>query len=104
MVESAANMRSANAFDTEMEAGRQSDTFTCPLSRLKAGQACRIKRLCASDEMCQRLREIGFGENQIVQRLASHTSIICFVCNARLALSTVLAELIWVEPLEPREM
>ena len=73
--------------------------FTCPLSRTKAGQVCRVKRLCASAEMCERLREIGFCEDQVVTRLANPTAIICLVCNARLALSTMLAELIWVEPI-----
>ena len=75
-------------------------SFTCPLSHLNAGQVCRIKRLCASAEMCQRLREIGFCEDQVIKRLANQTAIICQVCNARLALSTVLAELIWVEPID----
>jgi ferrous iron transport protein A len=56
--------------------------------------------LCASAEICQRLREIGFGEDRVIMRLANQTSIICQVCNARLALSTMLAELIWVEPIE----
>jgi ferrous iron transport protein A len=50
--------------------------------------------------MCQRLREIGFCEDQVIKRLANQTAIICQVCNARLALSTVLAELIWVEPID----
>jgi hypothetical protein len=46
------------------------------------------------------LREIGFGEEQIIRLLASSTNVICLVCNARLALSARLAETILVEPLK----
>ena len=81
-------------------AKQDASSFTCPLSRLGAGQVCRVRRLCGSDEICQRLREIGFCEDQVIRRLANQTTIICQVCNARLALSTMLAELIWVEPIE----
>ena len=73
--------------------------------QLKAGAACRIKQICAAADICQRLREIGFCEEQIVKRLPNQTSVICQVCNARLAVSVVLAELILVEPIEePLEM
>jgi Fe2+ transport system protein FeoA len=73
----------------------------CPLSRVKAGVAVRVKQLCASPEMQNRLREIGFCEDQIVRLLTSHTNYICQVCNARLAISEKLAEIILVEPLKP---
>ena len=70
----------------------------CPLNRVKAGMAVRIKRLCAAPEVAQRLREVGFGEEQIVKLLTSHANIICLVSNARLAISTHLAQIILVEP------
>ncbi len=70
----------------------------CPLSRIRAGTAVRIKQLCASDEMSQRLREIGFCEEQIIKPIISQSSIICQVCNARLAISAAIAEVILVEP------
>ncbi len=73
----------------------------CPLNRVKAGVAVRIKRLCASPEVQNRLREIGFCEEQIISLLTSHTNYICLVCNARLAISEQLARLILVEPLQP---
>jgi len=50
---------------------------------MRAGVAVRIKQLRAPDEMSQRLREIGFCEEQII----SQANIICQVCNARLAIS-----------------
>jgi Fe2+ transport system protein FeoA len=73
----------------------------CPLSRVKAGVAVRIKKLCASPEMQNRLREIGFCEEQIIKLLTSRANFICQVCNARLAISEQLARLILVEPLQP---
>jgi len=73
----------------------------CPLNRVKAGVAVRIKKLCASPEMQDRLREIGFCEERIIRLLTSHTNYICQVCNARLAISERLARLIMVEPVQP---
>jgi Fe2+ transport system protein FeoA len=73
----------------------------CPLSRVKAGVAVRIKQLCASPELQNRLRELGLGEDQIIKLLTSHTNFICQVCNTRLAISEQLAQLILVEPLRP---
>ena len=70
----------------------------CPLNRVQAGIAVRIKQLCASPEMAGRLREIGFCEEQIIRLVTSRNNIICLVCNARLALSEQLAQSILVEP------
>ncbi len=71
----------------------------CPLSRVKAGVAVRIRRICAAPELQNRLRELGLGEDQIIKLLTSQTNFICQVCNARLAISQQLAQLILVEPL-----
>lgn len=73
--------------------------FTCPLSRVKAGMAVRIKELSAPPEVIQRLREIGFCEQQVIRLLIRSSNLICQVCNARLALSSQLAQMIIVEPL-----
>ena len=72
----------------------------CPLNRVKAGVAVRIKKLCASPETQIRLRELGLCEEQIIRLLTTRTNFICQVCNTRLALSHKLAELILVEPLQ----
>jgi Fe2+ transport system protein FeoA len=58
-----------------------------------------VRQLCATPELAERLREIGFGEDRIIKLLTSHTNIICLVCNTRLALSEQLAQKILVEPL-----
>ncbi len=45
---------------------------------------------------------MGFCEEQKIKLLSRHTNIICQVCNARLGISSRLAEQILVEPL-PRK-
>ncbi len=70
----------------------------CPLNRVQAGVAVRIRRLCAAPEVQNRLQEIGLGEDQIVRLITGRTNFICQVCNARLAISEQLAQLILVEP------
>jgi len=71
----------------------------CQLSRVRAGRRVRIKQLSAPPAVTQRLREIGLGEQQVIRLLARQSNLICLVCNARLALSSQLAQMILVEPL-----
>jgi Fe2+ transport system protein FeoA len=70
----------------------------CPLSRVKAGVAVRIKQLCAAPEVQNRLRELRFCEEHIIKLLTSQANFICQVCDARLAISEQLAKTILVEP------
>jgi Fe2+ transport system protein FeoA len=49
--------------------------------------------------MTDRLRELGFCEEQKIKLVARESSFICQVCNARLGISPELAEAIWVEAL-----
>ena len=70
----------------------------CPLSCVRTGVAVRIRKLCATPEMQERLREIGFCEDQVIKLLTGHANFICQVCNTRLAISAQLAQLIMVEP------
>jgi len=83
---------------TEMFASSDSRCEVCPLSRVKAGVAVRIKQLCAAPEVQNRLRELGLCEDQIVRLLTSQNNFICQVCNARLAIGEQLARIIMVEP------
>ena len=87
-----------NGCALETSAAQDCSNLWCPLNRVKAGVAVRIRRLCASPQIADRLREIGFCEDQIVRLLTAHTNIICMVCNMRLALSSQIAETILVEP------
>jgi Fe2+ transport system protein FeoA len=78
--------------------------FLCPLSRVNTGVAVRIKQLSTPPELTHRLREMGFCEEQKIKLLSRHTNIICQVCNARLGISSRLAEKILVEPLPQKKV
>src|SRR5215469_14321349 len=80
---------------------RETACNVCPLSRVQAGVAVRIKQLCAAPEVQNRLREIGFCEDHIIKLLTSHANFICQVCETRLAISEQLAKIIMVEPVRP---
>jgi Fe2+ transport system protein FeoA len=58
-----------------------------------------IKHLAVQPDVVNRLREMGLGEEQRIRLISRHPSLICQVCNARVALSQELAESILVEPL-----
>ncbi|MBM3837648.1 MAG: ferrous iron transport protein A [Verrucomicrobia bacterium] len=69
----------------------------CPLTEIQAGTTVRIRRLNVSDELCQRLREIGFFEQQVLQCLAQRGGVICQIDNCRMGIGAKLAEGILVE-------
>lgn len=69
----------------------------CPLNRVRAGCVVIIKQLTAAPETNQRLREMGFGEEQRVKVITLQHNVLCQVCNARLGLSAKLAENILVQ-------
>jgi ferrous iron transport protein A len=79
--------------------GECSGSSLCPLSRVEAGSVVCIKRLAAAPDLSDRLRELGFCEEQKIRLLARDSNLICLVCNARLGISEKLAESILVEPL-----
>jgi Fe2+ transport system protein FeoA len=71
----------------------------CPLSSVEAGTTVCIKQLTVQPDVLNRLREMGMGEEQRIRLISRHPSLICQVCNARVALSPDLAKAILVEPL-----
>ena len=79
-------------------------SLLCQLSDVQAGDSVLIKQLSASPEMSKRLRELGFCEEQRLKLLSRNPNLICQVCNARLGLSSQLADLIWVEKIKPRRL
>ncbi len=79
----------------------QANRAYLPLSGVVAGTAVRIKRLEAPTETNNRLRELGFIEEQPIKLLSRYPNVICQVCNTRLALSAQVAASIQVEPLLP---
>ena len=84
------------------ENGCTGEPFVCPLSRVVAGTAVRIKQISAPPEISHRLRELGFCEEQQIKLVSRQTNLICQVCNARLGISTQVAETILVEPIFSR--
>ncbi len=69
----------------------------CRLSQVRAGTVVCIKRLSASAAIMDRLRELGFCEEQKIRLLSRDGNLICQVCNARLGISAELGESILVE-------
>lgn len=79
--------------------GKCSGGGLCPLSRVKEGALVCIKRLATSPDLSDRLRELGFCEEQNVRLLTRDSNLICQVCNARLGISEELADSILVQPI-----
>jgi len=71
----------------------------CPLSRVQAGTVVCVKKLLAAPDVTDRLRELGFCEEQQIKLLARDSNYICLVCNARLGISEELADSIFVQAL-----
>jgi Fe2+ transport system protein FeoA len=78
------------------------EAATCPLSTVEAGSVVCIKQLTVQPDVIGRLREMGLGEEQRIRLISRHPSLICQVCNSRVALSEDLAKAILVEPLSKR--
>jgi ferrous iron transport protein A len=70
-----------------------------PLTELPAGVPGRVAELSGQKDFCQRLREMGFCESSIIQRIAGKDMLICQLCGTRVALSDRAAQLIMVEPI-----
>jgi len=86
-----------NTYPSAAAGSNSQSAALAPLHQVKAGKAVRIRELCSTPEVSCRLRELGLGEGQIVRLIASHTNIICQVCQARMALNAALARVILVE-------
>jgi Fe2+ transport system protein FeoA len=67
------------------------------LEKAKCGTPVRVTRLDADHEAHQRLCEMGFCENACVRKIAHGAALICLVCGVRVAISSRLAEKIFVQ-------
>ena len=85
----------------EIVEGQCSEPAVCPLNRVAAGTVVCVKQLAMAPNVRDRLRELGLCEEQRVRLVSRQSSIICQVCNARVALSEELARAIFVEPVPP---
>jgi Fe2+ transport system protein FeoA len=77
--------------------GQCAGTALCPLSHVQAGTVVCIKKLSTRPDLIDRLRELGFCEEQQITLLSRQSNLICQVCNARLGISEELADSILVE-------
>ena len=73
-----------------------------PLCQLPAGALGRVRDLTGSNEFCQRVREMGFGEQAFVTKVSGNGTILCQVNGTRLALSHDAAMHILVEQVSRR--
>lgn len=67
------------------------------LTELPVGAAGRVCELAGQPEVCQRLREIGFCESAVIEKIAGQKTLICQLCSTRIALSDRAAQHIVVE-------
>lgn len=80
-----------------LQAGQCAGPEICPLSHIKVGMTVCIRQLNASPETSDRLRELGFCEQQRIKLLSKHANLVCLVCNSRLGISEKIADNILVE-------
>jgi ferrous iron transport protein A len=73
-----------------------------PLCQLQAGALGRVRELTGTAEFCQRVREMGFGEQAFVTKVSGNSTILCQVNGTRLALSHDAAKSILVEQISRR--
>lgn len=69
------------------------------LNDVGTGRSVRIECLRGEEGVCQRLRELGFCESAVIEKVADNGGLICRVCDARIAISKGLAGNIIVKDL-----
>ncbi len=62
------------------------------LSESSVGQRSQIKCLVGEEKTCQRLREMGFCESSMVEKIADSGTLICKVCDSKVVISKELAQ------------
>lgn len=68
-----------------------------PLTQLPIGSSGRVQELSGKTEVCQRLREMGFCESAVIEKVSGVHTVLCQVCGTRVALSDKAAQHILVE-------
>lgn len=67
------------------------------LAELPAGAAGRVCTLNGAADICQRLREMGFCESAVIEKISGRSTLLCQVCGMRVALGEGVAKHITVE-------
>ncbi len=73
------------------------------LTQVPTGKTVRIECLNGEEGACQRLREMGFCEQSVVQKIAQSGALICKVCDSKVIISKKLAENIIVNDVCQKE-
>jgi ferrous iron transport protein A len=71
-----------------------------PLCQLPAGALGRVQRLSGDAKFCQRVREMGFGEDSLITKVSGTQTILCQVNGTRIALNHDAARKILVEQVD----
>jgi ferrous iron transport protein A len=67
------------------------------LTELPNGERGRVCVLDGEAGTCARLREMGFCETAVIERIAGQKTLLCQLCGTRIALSDRAADHIVVE-------
>ena len=67
------------------------------LSQVEPGHQVRVECLRGEDGVCQRLREMGFCESSVVEKIADTGALLCKVCDAKVVISKDLGKNIIVK-------
>lgn len=67
------------------------------LTELQNGESGRVCTLDGEVGTCARLREMGFCESAVVEKVAGEKTLLCQLCGTRIALSDRAADHIVVE-------
>ncbi len=69
------------------------------LSDLTNGERARVCDLQGDSNVCSRLREMGFCEEALVEKISGSHTMLCQVCGTRIALNNKVAQNILVQKL-----
>ncbi len=84
-----------NIFHKKTECLCQASTKN--LSEASSGRRVQIQCLRGEEGTCQRLREMGFCESAVVEKVSDSGALICKVCDSKVVISKELAQNIIVQ-------
>ncbi len=67
------------------------------LTELPIGATGRVCELQGEVGFCSRLREMGFCESAVIERISGQATLLCQLCGVRIALSGKAAQYVVVE-------
>jgi ferrous iron transport protein A len=68
-----------------------------PLTDMPVGASGRVCALKGEMDVCARLREMGFCESAVIEKISGQSTLLCDLCGTRIALSSRAANHIVVE-------